>query len=234
MNGEDGFTWFQIVIAAMLFAMVITNDVHSSPLDETRCCHAPVRNADGSIKRSTTVLHHFQQIHPCPSTGLTNGACPRVGPGYASGFTPPNSTASNVHLNSVASGKYTPTWSSSGGANNIGNGTLEGWYNKSGKMVTATVELSIGVTTTVSADYYSFTLPSSARADKGWNCTGSYYDASTSTSYVFSGYVVRSGSNNTVRLFVNGVAGSPYVSSTIPVVPAVNDYLTFTIAYEEA
>lgn len=28
------------------------------------------------VKRSETVLHHFQKTHPCPSTGRTRGACP--------------------------------------------------------------------------------------------------------------------------------------------------------------
>ena len=28
------------------------------------------------VKRSRTVLRHFQAMHPCPSTGLTTGGCP--------------------------------------------------------------------------------------------------------------------------------------------------------------
>lgn len=37
----------------------------------------PERDADGSIKRSRAVLREFQRIHPCPSTGLQSGSCPR-------------------------------------------------------------------------------------------------------------------------------------------------------------
>lgn len=49
---------------------------YAGPLDETRYCGTPVRNEDGSIKRSYSVLSSFQNIHPCPSTGLTSGPCP--------------------------------------------------------------------------------------------------------------------------------------------------------------
>lgn len=47
----------------------------ADPMIETRYCGAPVRNADGTIHRSATVLAAFKRIHPCPSTGLTTGAC---------------------------------------------------------------------------------------------------------------------------------------------------------------
>lgn len=50
--------------------------VEAWQLQETRYCGIPQRNADGSIKRSSTVTKRFQQIHPCPSTGKTDGACP--------------------------------------------------------------------------------------------------------------------------------------------------------------
>ncbi|MEY8688313.1 MAG: hypothetical protein AB9M53_00355 [Leptothrix sp. (in: b-proteobacteria)] len=47
-----------------------------SPLTEYRYCGAPVRLKDGSIRRRADVLAAFQLLHPCPSTGLTTGACP--------------------------------------------------------------------------------------------------------------------------------------------------------------
>lgn len=36
----------------------------------------PVRDADGAIHRSSAVISEFKREHPCPSTGLTKGACP--------------------------------------------------------------------------------------------------------------------------------------------------------------
>lgn len=51
-------------------------EAFAGPLDETRYCGPPARNADGSIRRRADVLAAFQRIHPCPSTGLTTGPCP--------------------------------------------------------------------------------------------------------------------------------------------------------------
>jgi hypothetical protein len=46
---------------------------------DARVCHTNhddvVRNADGKIKRSQEAKHRFAKEHPCPSTGLTTGAC---------------------------------------------------------------------------------------------------------------------------------------------------------------
>lgn len=57
-------------------ALVEAQSVNPPPLVETRYCGAPVRNADGSIRRRSDVLAEFQRLHPCPSTGLKSGACP--------------------------------------------------------------------------------------------------------------------------------------------------------------
>jgi hypothetical protein len=47
------------------------------PLTELRyCAAAPVREADGTIKRSSSVLSAFRKAHPCPVTGKSTGACP--------------------------------------------------------------------------------------------------------------------------------------------------------------
>ena len=47
------------------------------PLEETRYCGPPKRDARGQIIRRADVLTAFQRIHPCPVTGLKTGACPR-------------------------------------------------------------------------------------------------------------------------------------------------------------
>jgi len=67
------------IVWVVLITWITVGSAHAATpeqLVETRYCGAPVRNADGTIKRSTTVLKAFQKIHPCPSTGLTTGACP--------------------------------------------------------------------------------------------------------------------------------------------------------------
>ena len=47
----------------------------ANPLLETRYCGEPKRDVNGAILRRADVLAAFQKIHPCPSTGLTTGAC---------------------------------------------------------------------------------------------------------------------------------------------------------------
>ena len=66
-----------LVIGSLLCACIaLAASLTPAQVTETRYCGTPARNADGSIKRSTAVLNAFKRIHPCPSTGLTSGACP--------------------------------------------------------------------------------------------------------------------------------------------------------------
>lgn len=60
----------------VLFLLLTPAFIQAGPLDETRCCITPVRTANGDILRRADVLRAFQKSHPCPSTGLTTGACP--------------------------------------------------------------------------------------------------------------------------------------------------------------
>ena len=66
----------RLLALIILFAIGFNTFATIDPLAETRYCGAPVRNADGSIHRNSTVLTRFQKVHPCPSTGLATGACP--------------------------------------------------------------------------------------------------------------------------------------------------------------
>lgn len=55
------------------------NNAHAvtpAQVTETRLCGPPKRNAAGEIIRSAAVRAAFQKLHPCPSTGKTEGACP--------------------------------------------------------------------------------------------------------------------------------------------------------------
>ena len=70
-----GFTLAWYLLAAIL-GIFAAKDSQAGPLDETRCCITPIRNADGTIKRSTTVINAYKRIWPCPSTHLTTGSCP--------------------------------------------------------------------------------------------------------------------------------------------------------------
>ena len=45
-------------------------------LKDYRQCGFVDRDESGNIKRSSTVTSAYKRLHPCPSTGLTYGACP--------------------------------------------------------------------------------------------------------------------------------------------------------------
>jgi hypothetical protein len=63
----------------LLSLLVFATLTHSQPLDrlkDYRMCGVVVRDTNGNIKRSSAVLTAYKKIHPCPSTGLTTGACP--------------------------------------------------------------------------------------------------------------------------------------------------------------
>lgn len=64
-------------VVITLLASVSVSAQPLDPLYEIRFCGEPTRNADGTITRRYDVLAAFQRAHPCPSTGLPTGACPR-------------------------------------------------------------------------------------------------------------------------------------------------------------
>lgn len=54
---------------------------------------------------------------------------------------------------------YTPTWTSSGTAPAIGNGSLGGAYMKVGRLVFWRVAMTIGTTSTIGTGVYTWSLP---------------------------------------------------------------------------
>ena len=58
-----------------------------------------------------------------------------------------------------ASITYTPTWTSTGTAPSLGNGTLTGSYIRVGDMIAFTITLEMGSTTTFGTGEYRFSLP---------------------------------------------------------------------------
>lgn len=54
---------------------------------------------------------------------------------------------------------YTPTWSGTGTPPSIGNGTITGKYKKIGRMVTVSIGMLVGGTTTFGTGTWTFSLP---------------------------------------------------------------------------
>jgi hypothetical protein len=68
-----------VYIFLLLTLWLVTMTVHSQTLDpivDYRYAGEVVRDADGSIHRSTKVINAFKKVWACPSTGLHKGACP--------------------------------------------------------------------------------------------------------------------------------------------------------------
>ena len=57
-----------LIICACIISLESGESFADNHLTETRYCGAPDRNADGSIKRSSTVRKAFEKLHPLPST----------------------------------------------------------------------------------------------------------------------------------------------------------------------
>jgi len=67
-----------------------------------------------------------------------------------------NSTGSQVEIKSRA---YTPAWTASTTAPSLGNGTLKGFFDRTGNRITITIDLTIGSTTSVGAGVWAFSEP---------------------------------------------------------------------------
>lgn len=77
---------------------------------------------------------------------------------------------------------YTPSWTSTGTAPSIGNGTITGTYLQLGSLVFYTFKILFGSTTTAGTGDYRFTFPNSVSAFLGGQVI--IYDQSTDTRYV--------------------------------------------------
>lgn len=88
-------------------------------------------------------------------------------------------------LNVIGAGVWTsfsPTWSSTGTAPVINNGTINGAYQQIGKKIDFVIRLTAGSTTTFGTNPYRFTLPVAAHAN--FLPTGSGAGASVGTWYM--------------------------------------------------
>ncbi|MEI6505039.1 MAG: hypothetical protein WCO90_04055 [Planctomycetota bacterium] len=77
---------------------------------------------------------------------------------------------------------YTPTWTTTGTAPAIGNGTLTGSWATAGKTVTFRLLLTAGSTTTFGTGAWRFTLPT-APVGNYWTLSGYASDTSASDAY---------------------------------------------------
>lgn len=128
---------------------------------------------------------------------------------------------------------YTPTWTASGSAPSIGNGSLAGRYMRAGSRVTLTVKITTGSTTTYGSGTYGLSLPPGLNAASGvpaYVGSGYFRDASATSTGHFSGISFVDPGGSAVGFFYNNSqvgAGNPFTWTN-------GDFLIATITYEAA
>lgn len=132
---------------------------------------------------------------------------------------------------------YTPTWTSTGSAPAIGNGTLIGRYSIEGKSVTVSISLVFGSTTTAGTGVYQFALPFTAVTRTGQAWIGSAMATDTGVASTIGGCQVTSaatvvtptGPTNSTQ--TNNGSGW---GATVPFTFGNTDSLWLTFTYEIA
>lgn len=135
----------------------------------------------------------------------------------------------NDNLVDAPSVAYTPVWTAASVNPAIGDGTIAGWYSRQGNIITATIAVSMGSTTTFGTGEYSFSLPV-ATTVTGRNFTGSVQALDLLTAYRAGSCLLAPGvDTDTVKCFGDG-GGTAY-SPTVPHTWADGDTLNITITY---
>jgi len=68
-------------------------------------------------------------------------------------------SGTTIGIDNYTSATYTPSWTASGTAPSLGNGTLNGSYSRIGNLVSVQLDLTLGSTTTQGTGYWIFSLP---------------------------------------------------------------------------
>lgn len=128
---------------------------------------------------------------------------------------------------------YTPTWTTSGVAPAIGNGTIPSRYVRiSQRLAVVNINLQAGSTTTFGTGAWSFTLPASLTAQLGWGAAGGLVsDSSTSDWFPIQANF----SGGTVLPVVAKASGDcrlGAVTATVPMTWATNDQINMTFVAE--
>jgi len=135
---------------------------------------------------------------------------------------------------------YTPTWTSSGTAPSLGNGTIVGKYQQIGKLVTFRAVLTLGSTSTIGTGQYSLSLPVNAINQDIATINGSGFavDASAGASgyYFVRPDVVDSVSSVRLRLYNSSAtyATLSSVAQDTPFTFTTSDSINISGTYEAA
>jgi len=129
---------------------------------------------------------------------------------------------------------YTPTWSSTGTAPNIGaNGTITGRYMKIGRTVLCLINVTFGSSTTYGTGNYNFSLPFTA-ASSGIAVVGTAHYLNTAR--WLGQIVISSAAANCSAFFptATGDTRTNFMTATLPETMASGGQLRLAFIYESA
>ena len=125
----------------------------------------------------------------------------------------------------IGAKNYTVSWTGSVSNPAIGNGSLTGLYTRTGRFVTAQVDLEIGTTTTMGSGTWFFSLPL-LEAGNAIVSTGCGYVQSAGT--VYPAVPIDLAGSQKVQVMANG--GN--ITNAAPGAWAAGDFVRFTIVYQ--
>jgi hypothetical protein len=167
-------------------------------------------------------------INPAITLGTGLGEFTLAGNTYNSTITDSSGNGGRNRVDTVTI-QYSPTLTSSGTQPTLGDGTLTGMYVRSGAIVTATIELTIGSTTNLGSGALRFSLPmppvtSGAALHVGHAIL---FDTSGST-YTFAAVRALRGATYS-DILLSGTSGQ--VTFNAPWSWAVGDLIRLTVTY---
>jgi hypothetical protein len=128
---------------------------------------------------------------------------------------------------------FTPTWTTSGTAPALGNGTLTGRYQQRGKTVHFRIELTAGTTTTFGTGNWSFTVPNTPDTVVSQTANVRAIDVSAGLAYTGQGTLF--GSTTTIPQTATGASGAlQTITNTVPMTWASTDSLRIWGSYQAA
>jgi hypothetical protein len=122
--------------------------------------------------------------------------------------------------------QYTPTWTTSGTAPAIGDGTLNGAWRREGELVHVNIRFEAGSTTTFGTGLFEFSLPYTASR----RSVGQAYIEDASGVAVYVGSVYIANGQSTCRLVSSG-STSAYVGAASPMAWDESDKIWLDVTY---
>jgi hypothetical protein len=120
---------------------------------------------------------------------------------------------------------YTPTWTTSGSAPVLGNGSLTGYYIRNGRTVAVTAELALGSTSTTGTGDWRFALPTTSQ--RNWLGSATLVNVGVQS---YLGTAIALENQSYVVITADAAGGN--VEATIPFTWGVNDTVRFSVQYE--